>query len=49
VVQRKWMEVAAFDTYATGASDFSPSLIKARAQNAQLLVPIFDMPRVEFC
>jgi len=38
-------EVAAFDTYATGASDFSPSLIKARAQNAQLLVPIFDMPQ----
>jgi branched-chain amino acid transport system substrate-binding protein len=38
-------EVAAFDTYATGASDFSPSLIKVRAQNAQLLVPIFDMPQ----
>jgi branched-chain amino acid transport system substrate-binding protein len=38
-------EVAAFDTYATGASDFSPSLIKARAQKAQLLVPIFDMPQ----
>src|SRR4030042_1440521 len=38
-------EVAAFDTYATGSSDFSPSLIKVRAQNAQLLVPIFDMPQ----
>jgi branched-chain amino acid transport system substrate-binding protein len=38
-------EVAAFDTYATGASDFSPSLIKARAQNAQVIVPIFDMPQ----
>jgi len=38
-------EVAAFDTYATGASDFSPSLIKVRAQNAQLILPIFDMPQ----
>jgi branched-chain amino acid transport system substrate-binding protein len=38
-------EVAAFDTYATGASDFSPSMIKARAQKAQVIVPIFDMPQ----
>ena len=38
-------EVAAFDTYATGASDFSPSLIKVRAQKAQVVVPIFDMPQ----
>jgi len=38
-------EVAAFDTYATGSSDFSPSLIKVRAQKAQVLVPIFDMPQ----
>src|SRR4030066_1300348 len=38
-------EVAAFDTYATGASDFSPSLIKARAQKTQVIVPIFDMPQ----
>lgn len=38
-------EVLAFDTYATGASDFSPSLIKVRAQNAQVIVPIFDMPQ----
>jgi branched-chain amino acid transport system substrate-binding protein len=38
-------EVLAFDTYATGASDFSPSMIKVRAQNAQVIVPIFDMPQ----
>ncbi len=38
-------EVAAFDTYATGSSDFSPSLIKVRAQQAKVLVPIFDMPQ----
>jgi branched-chain amino acid transport system substrate-binding protein len=38
-------EVIAFDTYATGASDFSPSLMKVRAQKAQVVVPIFDMPQ----
>jgi branched-chain amino acid transport system substrate-binding protein len=38
-------EVAAFDTYATGSSDFSPSFIKVRAQKAQVIVPIFDMPQ----
>jgi branched-chain amino acid transport system substrate-binding protein len=38
-------EVAAFDTYATGSSDFSPSMIKVRAQKAQVIVPIFDMPQ----
>jgi branched-chain amino acid transport system substrate-binding protein len=42
--ENKW-EVAAFDTYATGSSDFSPSLIKARTQKAQVIVPIFDMPQ----
>jgi branched-chain amino acid transport system substrate-binding protein len=38
-------EVIAFDTYATGSSDFSPSLIKVRSQKAQVIVPIFDMPQ----
>jgi branched-chain amino acid transport system substrate-binding protein len=38
-------EVAGFDAYALGASDFSPSLIKAKAQKAQVIVPIFDMPQ----
>ena len=38
-------EVVGFDSYATGASDFSPSLIKVRAQKAQVIVPIFDMPQ----
>jgi branched-chain amino acid transport system substrate-binding protein len=41
----KGWDVAGFDSYATGASDFSPSLMKARAQKAQVLVPIFDMPQ----
>jgi branched-chain amino acid transport system substrate-binding protein len=38
-------EVASFDAYALGASDFSPSLIKVRVQKAQVVVPIFDMPQ----
>jgi branched-chain amino acid transport system substrate-binding protein len=43
--KEKGWEVISFDPYATGASDFSPSLIKARAQKAQVIVPIFDMPQ----
>jgi branched-chain amino acid transport system substrate-binding protein len=38
-------EVASFDSYAIGASDFSPSLLKVRTQKAQVVVPIFDMPQ----
>ncbi|HXX36128.1 MAG TPA: ABC transporter substrate-binding protein [Thermodesulfobacteriota bacterium] len=38
-------EVLGFDSYATGSSDFSPSLIKVRGQKAQVVVPIFDMPQ----
>jgi len=38
-------DVAGFDAYALGSSDFSPSLIKVRAQKAQVIVPIFDMPQ----
>jgi branched-chain amino acid transport system substrate-binding protein len=42
--QNGW-EVMSFDAYATGSSDFSPSLVKVRAQKAQVVVPIFDMPQ----
>lgn len=38
-------EVVGQDSYATGASDFSPSLSRARNGGAQLIVPIFDMPQ----
>lgn len=38
-------EVASFDAYALGSSDFSPSLIKVRAQKAQVIVTFFDMPQ----
>jgi branched-chain amino acid transport system substrate-binding protein len=42
--ENSW-EVISFDSYATGSSDFSPSLMKVRAQKAQVVVPIFDMPQ----
>ena len=42
--ENSW-EIAGFDTYATGASDFSTSLMKVRAQKAQVIMPIFDMPQ----
>jgi branched-chain amino acid transport system substrate-binding protein len=42
--QNGW-EVMSFDAYATGSSDFSPSLVKVRAQKTQVVVPIFDMPQ----
>lgn len=46
----KWMkangwEVVGFDTYPTGASDFSSSLSKAKSGGAQVIIPIFDMPQ----
>ena len=37
-------EVAGFDKYPTGASDFSSSLIKVKQSGAQVIFPIFDMP-----
>jgi branched-chain amino acid transport system substrate-binding protein len=42
--QNGW-DVVSFDAYALGASDFSPSLIKVRAQKAQVIVTFFDMPQ----
>ncbi len=41
----KGWEVAGFDAYPLGSSDFSPSLIKVRAQKAELIVTFFDMPQ----
>ncbi|MGZ3534051.1 MAG: ABC transporter substrate-binding protein, partial [Thermodesulfobacteriota bacterium] len=32
-------DVLGFDTYPTGSSDFSPSLVKVRAQGAKVVVP----------
>jgi branched-chain amino acid transport system substrate-binding protein len=36
-------EVVGFDSYATGATDFSPTLIKAGAQKAQVIMVQTDM------
>ena len=38
-------EVVGQEAYPTGASDFSAGLMKARAQKAQVILPIFDMPQ----
>jgi branched-chain amino acid transport system substrate-binding protein len=45
----KWMKengwtVVNVDAYPTGVAEFSPSLTRARAGGAQVIVPIFDMP-----
>lgn len=37
-------EVVGNDAYPTGATDFSSSLTKAQEGDAQVIVPIFDMP-----
>jgi len=37
-------EVTGKDAYPIGATDFSASLIKARATKTQVVVPVFDMP-----
>ncbi len=42
--EKSW-ELAGFDIYATGAADFSTSLMKVRAQKSQVIMTIFDMPQ----
>jgi branched-chain amino acid transport system substrate-binding protein len=42
--QNGWT-VTGVEAYPTGASDFSPGLMKARAKGAQVILPIFDMPQ----
>ncbi len=45
LLKEQGWEVQGFDSYATGASDFSPTLLKVKAQKAQAIIPIFDMPQ----
>lgn len=45
VLEAKGWEIIGKDAYATGASDFSSSLTKAKDGGAQVIVPIFDMPQ----
>ncbi len=42
--EKNW-ELAGFDIYSTGASDFSTSLMKVRAQKSPVIMTIFDMPQ----
>jgi len=37
--------VLGMESYPTGTSDFSSALMKARAQGAQVIMPVFDMPQ----
>jgi len=41
---RAGWEVLGLDTYPTGASDFSETLARVNAKEAQVILPIFDMP-----
>lgn len=41
----KGWNVVGVEAYPTGASDFSPGLLKAKAKGAQVILPIFDMPQ----
>jgi len=38
-------QVVGMESYPTGTSDFSSALMKARAQGAQVIMPVFDMPQ----
>jgi branched-chain amino acid transport system substrate-binding protein len=44
VTQAAGWTVVGTDAYPTGSRDFSSSLTKVKATNAQVVVPIFDMP-----
>ena len=45
VFEKMGWEVVGRQAYPTGSSDFSSSLMKARAGGAQVILPIFDMPQ----
>jgi len=45
VFSKMGWKVVGRQAYPTGASDFSAALMKAKAQGAQVILPIFDMPQ----
>jgi len=45
VFNKMGWKVVGRQAYPTGASDFSSSLMKAKAKGAQVILPIFDMPQ----
>jgi branched-chain amino acid transport system substrate-binding protein len=44
VLKKAGWEVVGLEAYPTGAVDFSSGLTKAKEGNAQVILPIFDMP-----
>ena len=45
VFEKAGWEVVGRQAYPTGASDFSSGLMKTKAEKAQVILPIFDMPQ----
>lgn len=45
LAQKLKMEVLGVESFPTGASDFSPALMKAKMKGAEIILPIFDMPQ----
>ncbi len=45
VFKKMGWQVVGRQAYPTGSSDFSSSLMKAKAKGAQVILPIFDMPQ----
>jgi len=45
VFEKMGWEVVGRQAYPTGATDFSASLMKAKAGGAQVILPVFDMPQ----
>jgi len=48
-LMEKWFkengwQVAGFDKYPVGATDFSAGLLKAKSAGVQVIMPVFDMP-----
>jgi len=46
LLPKQGWQITGFDTYPIGSTDYSSSLIKARAKKAQVVVPIGDMPQL---
>jgi branched-chain amino acid transport system substrate-binding protein len=44
-VEKLGWESLGIESYPTGASDFSAGLSKVRTKNAQVILPVFDMPQ----
>ena len=45
IYEKSGWEVVGAETFPVGASDFAPSLMKAKMAGAQVILPVFDMPQ----